>query len=163
METDYYAGMVVRRCISHMIHVLLINSRNTDPLWVGSHGEYKLLAKVPGGSYQEGDSSPLATAIRELREETGLLVDPGVTPELVHTYRAENGHTKYFFSVSYDDCFGSLRVAAKADGTDILSRPIPVLESVAWQKAHGHHGMAIRKASAAHFRSRSHQYLASCG
>ena len=82
----------------HAVSVFIISPQGV-PL-VNDPRKSSSLWKCPGGK-GEGNESPVDTAVREIREETGISLDP---LSLTQIYRADKGtHDKYAFVVYLDE------------------------------------------------------------
>ena len=99
--------------------VYVIDALTINPLFF--HQEQ---VKLPGGG-AEGKESPIETAIRELKEETGLVVKRKQKAHLILEARI-GVHNKYAFLISRYACKGRLRKGKLWDHDSILSKPRPV-------------------------------------
>jgi len=89
------------------------------------HGSNTVELEIPGGMMEASDTSPVATAVRELREETGyggenarvlgrILPNPAIMSNVCYTVLVEN--CKYVAAVEFDH------------GEDLLTKLVPVRE-----------------------------------
>ena len=89
------------------------------------HGSNTIELEVPGGVMDATDVSPVATGVRELREETGY---EGRDARLLGQVLANPAiMTNTCFTVIVEDC--ALRHAVQFDsGEDLLTRLVPIAE-----------------------------------
>lgn len=89
------------------------------------HGTNTVELEIPGGIMDKDEASPVATGVRELREETGyegerprmlgnISANPAIMSNHCHTVLVENCRLKY--AVQFDS------------GEDIITRLVPVAE-----------------------------------
>lgn len=89
------------------------------------HGSNTVELEIPGGMMDPTDNSPVETAVRELREETGyegenarvlgrILPNPAIMSNVCYTILVEN--CKYVCAVEFDH------------GEDLLTKLVPVRE-----------------------------------
>ncbi|MFM1770314.1 MAG: hypothetical protein RJA22_2843 [Verrucomicrobiota bacterium] len=89
------------------------------------HGSNTVELEVPGGIMDRTDTSPVETAVRELREETGyegegarrlagVFANPAIMSNTCHTVLVENCHLRH--PVDWDS------------GEDLVTRLVPVAE-----------------------------------
>lgn len=89
------------------------------------HGTNTLELEIPGGVMDPDDTSPVATGIRELREETGF---EGVNARVLGWVAANPAiMTNHCHTILIEDC--ELRHPAQFDAAeDLVTRLIPVAE-----------------------------------
>ena len=89
------------------------------------HGSETVELEIPGGIMDRTDASPLATGVRELREETGY---EGSDPREIGTvYSNPAIMSNYTFTVLVENC--QLKHGVEFDsGEDIVTRLVPVSE-----------------------------------
>lgn len=120
----WFGGSVIYKWENGNLDLLVQTSRSKDKRF--SHIPPQV--KFPGGTnvgHPEEDG-PLATAVREGLEETGLKM---VQPKILCSLReGQNGIKRWFYLCAIEDCQGVLRQQEIVDGTDILSSPywVPV-------------------------------------
>jgi len=86
------------------------------------HGTNTVELEVPGGTMDPGDASPVATAVRELREETGYEGEQARILGQVFANPAIMSNISY--TVLVQDC--ALKHAAQLDtGEDLITRLVP--------------------------------------
>lgn len=89
------------------------------------HGSDTVELEIPGGMMDKNETDPVATGVRELREETGyegerarllgkVLANPAIQSNTCHTVLVENCRLKH--AVQFDS------------GEDIITRLVPVAE-----------------------------------
>jgi ADP-ribose pyrophosphatase len=89
------------------------------------HGSNTVELEVPGGMMDAGETDPVATAVRELREETGYEGQPARLLGRVHANPAILSNT--CFTVLVEDC--RLKHPIELDhGEDLAVRLVPVSE-----------------------------------
>ena len=89
------------------------------------HGSGTVELEIPGGMMDPGDASPVATAVRELREETGYA---GADARLIGRIFANPAiMTNTCFTVLIENC--RLEHAVELDhGEDLATRLVPVAD-----------------------------------
>jgi 8-oxo-dGTP pyrophosphatase MutT (NUDIX family) len=89
------------------------------------HGSGTVELEIPGGMMDPGEASPVATAVRELREETGY---EGADARLIGRIFANPAiMTNTCFTVLIDNC--RLQHTVELDhGEDLATRLVPVAE-----------------------------------
>lgn len=89
------------------------------------HGSNGVSLEVPGGMMDPGETDPVATAVRELREETGYV---GQNARLLGRIHANPAIlTNYCYTVLIESC--QLEHGLEMDpGEDLATRLIPVAE-----------------------------------
>jgi len=89
------------------------------------HGSGTVELEIPGGMMDPGDASPVATAVRELREETGY---EGARARLIGRIFANPAiMTNTCFTVLIENC--RLQHAVELDhGEDLATRLVPVAD-----------------------------------
>lgn len=65
-----------KKCYSNLGAVMVYIVSPSRALLVKDKSKHNPLWKLPGGSIEESDASPMAAAIREAREETGVQLLP---------------------------------------------------------------------------------------
>lgn len=118
--SPYYCGMVVVDTNTKPYRFLVIRVIPQR----GRDAGHKL-AKFPGGMQSRKDSAnPLRTGWRELGEETGLCMRPGLAEDPVPLPTVKDGeHLKYFYIVLREWLSGELIAGIKRDGNDfVISR-----------------------------------------
>jgi ADP-ribose pyrophosphatase len=89
------------------------------------HGSDTVELEIPGGMMDKGETDPVTTGVRELREETGyagsnarllgtVLANPAILTNNCYTVIVENCHLKH--GVEFDH------------GEDLLTRLVPIAE-----------------------------------
>jgi ADP-ribose pyrophosphatase len=89
------------------------------------HGSNTVELEIPGGMMDPDETDPVATAVRELREETGyegsdarilgkVFANPAILTNICHTVLIENCHIKHDVEFDY--------------GEDLLTRLVPIEE-----------------------------------
>lgn len=132
--------------IVHENRVLLVR-RGTEPM----RGRWS----IPGGLIEVGEMLSEAL-VREVREETGLEVEPVELVELLDRIHRENGRVRYHYVIADYLCRvtgGTLRAASDADEVRWVERaewnshsalalePITVrVIEAGWQRARAAHG-----------------------
>jgi 8-oxo-dGTP pyrophosphatase MutT (NUDIX family) len=91
------------------------------------HGSESVELEIPGGVMDHGEMDPVATAVRELREETGF---EGRNAQLIGTVRPNPAiMSNYCHTVLIEDC--ALVHAVELDeGEDIATRLLPLDEAI---------------------------------
>ena len=91
------------------------------------HGTESVELEIPGGVMDKGETDPVATAVRELREETGF---EGRNARLLGSIRPNPAiMSNTCHTVLIEDC--ELRHAVEFDqGEDIVTRVLPVDEAI---------------------------------
>src|SRR5277367_3049439 len=89
------------------------------------HGSNTVELEIPGGMMDEGETDPVATAVRELREETGY---EGQNARILGRVFANPAiMTNTVFTVLVEDC--QLKHPVDFDhGEDLLTRLVPVAD-----------------------------------
>ncbi|MEX0930624.1 MAG: NUDIX domain-containing protein [Candidatus Paceibacterota bacterium] len=106
--SEFFSGVIIWRVMEGRLEILCVPTTFNGGLQV----------KVPGGKDEEGET-PAETAVREVREETGLAVGPLMELEKARWKDPLDGHVKYFFLTSFRACQGVLRTES------IVSRDKP--------------------------------------
>jgi 8-oxo-dGTP pyrophosphatase MutT (NUDIX family) len=89
------------------------------------HGSDTVELEIPGGMMEAGDESPVATALRELREETGY---EGELPQLIgQIFPNPAIMSNVCFTVLVRNC-RCLHPVAFDHGEDLLTRLVPVAD-----------------------------------
>ncbi len=89
------------------------------------HGSNTVELEVPGGMMDADESDPVATAVRELREETGFIGENARLLGTIHSNPAILSNKT--FTVLIENC--ELKHAVEFDsGEDLATRLIPVTE-----------------------------------
>ena len=89
------------------------------------HGSNTVELEIPGGTMDAGDASPVHTAVRELREETGYEGEGARIVGQIYPNPAIMSNTCY--TVLVEHC--ALRHETQLDsGEDLLTRLVPVSE-----------------------------------
>lgn len=140
----HYAGAIVYAKLVDILAYVALNSRSTLPQYE-SQGEQ---VKFPGGSNRDypDETDPWETCKRELFQETGLRVKPGVRPVIMYEVTLGNGHRKVFYIISIEDCEGELRTEEIMDGDDRLSAPYLITEEAAREFVYETHQPALQRA-----------------
>ena len=98
-ETEH--DVVVLECPDWVNIIALTPEREVVMVEQYRHGSRTVELEIPGGMMDPGDTDPVATALRELREETGYtgegarligqcLANPAIMDNRVHTILVEN-------------------------------------------------------------------------
>lgn len=129
LRTVQKGGSVVRR---HNGAMIIADRTYRRPYFLVeevhfTHPEYRFhkpQVKFPGGSNKDQimEIKPLVTAVREAREETGLVLNPGVEPVLVYS-NDDPLNLKFFYFACLYDFSGKIRTDWIMDGLDALSPP----------------------------------------
>ena len=120
-EHDFY----VIECVNWVNVIALTRADEIVLIEQYRHGSETVELEIPGGMIDPQDASPLAAAVRELREETGyegdaprligeVFPNPAIMNNRCFTVLIENGHCKH--PVEWDH------------GEDLLTRLAPVAE-----------------------------------
>jgi len=89
------------------------------------HGSNTVELEIPGGMMDAGETDPVATAVRELREETGYEGENARLLGKIHSNPAILSNVTY--TVLIENC--RLKHAVEFDhGEDLLTRLVPVAE-----------------------------------
>ena len=89
------------------------------------HGSETVELEIPGGIMDPTDASPVATGVRELREETGY--EGSDAREIGTVYSNPAIMSNYTFTVMVENC--QLKHGVEFDsGEDIVTRLVPVSE-----------------------------------
>jgi ADP-ribose pyrophosphatase len=89
------------------------------------HGSNTIELEIPGGMMDAGETGPAATAVRELREETGYKGDHARLLGRIHSNPAILSNVTY--TVLIENC--RLKHAVEFDhGEDLMTRLVPVAE-----------------------------------
>ncbi len=117
---SYSAGIVVWKEENGALSVLIQGKCRVTEFYTG-----EILNGFPGGSAESGETSPAFTALRELKEETGLKPKQGIdlNPLLVYSRFSGDNHYHYFYLVAFSDLEGKLRTEVIRDNEDILFPP----------------------------------------
>jgi 8-oxo-dGTP pyrophosphatase MutT (NUDIX family) len=89
------------------------------------HGSGTVELEVPGGMMDPGERSPVATAIRELREETGYVGDEGSARVLGATFPNPALMSNTMHTVLVEGCVARHAPALDA-GEDLATRLVPI-------------------------------------
>ena len=90
------------------------------------HGSNTVELEIPGGMMDAGETDPVATAVRELREETGYEGENARLLGRIHSNPAILSNTTY--TVLIENC--RLQHGVEFDsGEDLITRLVPVAES----------------------------------
>jgi ADP-ribose pyrophosphatase len=89
------------------------------------HGSNTIELEIPGGMMDAGETDPVATAIRELREETGYAGENARLLGKIHSNPAILSNVTY--TVLIENC--RLQHGVEFDsGEDLITRLVPVVE-----------------------------------
>jgi 8-oxo-dGTP pyrophosphatase MutT (NUDIX family) len=89
------------------------------------HGSNTVELEIPGGMMDAGENDPVATAVRELREETGYAGDNARLLGKIHSNPAILSNVTY--TVLIENC--RLQHGVEFDsGEDLITRLVPVAE-----------------------------------
>ena len=89
------------------------------------HGSNTVELEIPGGMMDAGETDPVATAVRELREETGYAGENARLLGKIHSNPAILSNTT--FTVLIENC--RLQHGVEFDsGEDLITRLVPVAE-----------------------------------
>lgn len=97
--------------------------------------EQKNQVRIPGGGEKEGES-PLDTAHREFKEETGWVIKKKYRPLLIQRELKVGNHLKTAWLVPREACRGRLRTRPLYEGDAILEPPRPVTFDEAIRTVH---------------------------
>ena len=89
------------------------------------HGSGTVELEIPGGMMDDGDASPVATGIRELREETGYVGENARDLGRVYPNPAIQNNTCYTILIENCRLTGSVELDS---AEDMLTRLVPVRE-----------------------------------
>jgi ADP-ribose pyrophosphatase len=120
-EHDYY----VLESVDWVNVIALTPDRHLVMIEQFRHGSNTVELEIPGGMMDEGETDPMATAVRELREETGyegenarvlgkIWSNPAILSNKTYTVLVENCRLKH--EVDWDH------------GEDLVTRLVPVAE-----------------------------------
>jgi 8-oxo-dGTP pyrophosphatase MutT (NUDIX family) len=90
------------------------------------------LTKIPGGRSEPGET-PWQTALREVREEVGLELEPTLRPYEIHRETSRNGrHQKFGYLIPRSECRGDIRTLPLIEENSVVSPPraIPLEEAL---------------------------------
>ena len=120
-EHDFY----VIDCVNWVNVIAVTPSQQLIMVEQYRHGSDTVELEIPGGMMDAGDASPEATAVRELREETGyegekpqligrIFPNPAIMSNICYTVLLENCHCVH--PVEFDH------------GEDLITRLVPVAD-----------------------------------
>jgi 8-oxo-dGTP pyrophosphatase MutT (NUDIX family) len=112
---EWFSATIIHRGTGSSTQFLIIKQNPFDP-------QYPEKAGFPGGMRSRKDQSYLRTAERETRDETGLKLKRGITPEAIFTI-VDHGQKKVFFRYCFSDFEGELRKEMRDDGDAVLLPP----------------------------------------
>lgn len=114
---------VILECVHWVNVIALTPDRQLVMIEQFRHGSNTVELEIPGGMMDPGEESPLVTAVRELREETGY---EGERPRLLgEVFPNPATQTNTCFTVLVENC----RCVHPVDfdhGEDLLTRLVPL-------------------------------------
>ncbi len=120
--TTHFAATFVWWLEKGVVHGLFVDSTPKHPK---SESSPEVQPKCPGGRSDENETTEI-TALRELKQETGLSVKRKIKLISVYRPRAKNGHLKEGFIIPRSGCRGALRTTPLIDTMSTLSVPYAI-------------------------------------
>src|SRR5205823_871097 len=112
-------------CVNWVNVIVLTPERQLVMIEQYRHGSNTVELEIPGGMMNPGDSSPEATGLRELREETGY---EGENPRLIgQIYPNPAIMSNICFTVMVENC-RCIHPVQFDHGEDLMTRLVPVAE-----------------------------------
>jgi ADP-ribose pyrophosphatase len=114
---------VVIDCVNWVNVIALTSARELIMIEQFRHGTNTVELEIPGGTMEQGEASPVQTAVRELREETGyegenarmigeIFPNPAIMSNTCYTVLVENCQLKHPLQMD--------------SGEDLITRVVPV-------------------------------------
>lgn len=124
-RTGHKQDFYVIECVDWVNVIAVTPNRELVMVEQYRHGTNTVELEIPGGIMDARDASPVATGVRELREETGY---EGTSPRLLASVFANPAiMNNTCHTVIVEDC--SLKHPVEWDsGEDLLTRLVPVSE-----------------------------------
>lgn len=124
-RTDQIHDVVVIDCVNWVNVIAVTPEQELVLIEQYRHGSNTVELEIPGGMMDEGDNSPEATAVRELREETGY---EGEKPTVIgHVFPNPAIMSNNCFTVLLENC-RCVHPVEFDHGEDLLTRLVPVVE-----------------------------------